>query len=74
MAVPDEVYREARIRAAERGTSISSLVSEYLRQMSSGVSKFDRLEAQQYQVQREIGSFQASDRMGRDEIHDRSVR
>lgn len=72
--VPDEVYREARIRAAERRTSVSSLVSEYLHEMSADASEFWRLEAQQRQIQSGIGEFQAHDRAGRDEIHYRSVR
>jgi hypothetical protein len=33
VTVPDDVYRNARIRAAERGTSVSSLVAEYLRSL-----------------------------------------
>jgi len=34
IAVPEDVYRSARIRAAERGTSVSALVAEYLRSLS----------------------------------------
>lgn len=30
VAVPDDVSRGARIRAAERGASVSAMVSEYL--------------------------------------------
>jgi plasmid stability protein len=30
ISVPDGVYRPARIRAAERGTSVSAMVTEYL--------------------------------------------
>lgn len=30
VSVPDEVYRQARIRAAERDTSVSALVREFL--------------------------------------------
>ncbi|MGI9156604.1 MAG: hypothetical protein ACR2FG_08205 [Marmoricola sp.] len=74
VAVPDEVYREARIRAAEQGTSVSSLVSEYLGEISGEASEFLRLEAQQRRIQSDIGPFRACDRVGRDEIHDRSVR
>jgi hypothetical protein len=31
---------------------------------------FARLEAQQHEVQAEIGQFRATDRLSRDEIHD----
>ena len=34
VSVPDDVYRDARIRAAERGSSVSALVAEYLRSLS----------------------------------------
>jgi plasmid stability protein len=74
VTVPDAVYREARIRAAERGTSVSALVGEYLRAISEHDSEFARLEAQQRQVQEEIESFRAGDRLDRDELHDRAVR
>jgi len=34
VSVPDDVYRAVRMHAAERGTSISSLVTAYLRFVS----------------------------------------
>jgi plasmid stability protein len=74
VTVPDDVYRNARIRAAERGTSVSSLVAEYLRSLSGREAEFTRLEAQQKQVQREIQRFRARDRLDRDQLHDRAVR
>jgi len=67
VTVPDDVYRNARIRAAERGTSVSALVAEYLRSLSLR-------EDQQQQVQREIRRFRARDRLDRDQLHDRAVR
>jgi plasmid stability protein len=73
VTVPDDVYRNARIRAAERGTSVSALVAEYLRSLSLREAEFSRLEAQQ-QVQREIRRFRARDRLDRDQLHDRAVR
>ncbi len=74
VAVPDEVYRQARIRAAERGSSVSALVGEYLRSLSESGAEFSRLEAQQRRVQGEIDRFRARDRLDREEIHDRAVR
>jgi plasmid stability protein len=74
VSVPDEVYRSARIRAAERGSSVSAIVTEYLRSLSGGRTEFTRLEAQQRRIQRQIRRFTAGDRLGRDEIHDRAVR
>jgi len=74
VTVPDDVYRNARIRAAERGTSVSSLVAEYLGSLSGREAEFSRLEAQQRQVQSEIRRFRARDRLDRDQLHDRAVR
>ena len=74
VTVPDDVYRNARIRAAERGTSVSALVAEYLRSLSSREAEFSRLEAQQQQLQREIRRFRAGDRLDRGQLHDRAVR
>jgi plasmid stability protein len=74
VSVPDDVYRNARIRAAERGSSVSALVAEYLRSLSQRETEFSQLEAQQRRVQNEIEHFRARDRLDRDEIHSRAVR
>jgi plasmid stability protein len=74
VSIPDEVYRAARIRAAERGSSVSALVAEYLRSLAGGDAEFARLEAQQRRIQRQIKRFRAADRLGRDELHDRALR
>jgi plasmid stability protein len=74
VTVPDDVYRNARIRAAERGTSVSALVGEYLRSLSGREAEFSRLEDQQKHLQREIQQFRARDRLDRDQLHDRAVR
>jgi len=74
LSVPDDVYRSARIRAAERDSSVSSLVAEYLCSLSKREAEFSRLEAQQRQVQEEIDQFSARDRLSRDELNTRAVR
>lgn len=74
VAVPDDVYRAARIRAAERGTSVSALVAEYLGSLASRGDEFTRMEAQQRRVLEEIVRFRAGDRLTREELHARAVR
>lgn len=74
VSVPDDIYREARIRAAERGRSVSALVGEYLRSLSDREAEFSRLRAQQRQIVSEIKNFSAGDRLGRDEVHERALR
>jgi hypothetical protein len=68
------VYRAARIRAAERGSSVSGLVADYLRSLSERDAEFARLEAQQKQIQKQIDRFSARDRLTREELHERAVR
>lgn len=74
VSVPDKVYRAARIRAAELGSSVSALVAEYLRSLSQREAEFARLEAQQRDVQLQIDRFSARDHLDRDEAHERAVR
>jgi hypothetical protein len=74
VSVPDRVYRDARIRAAERGSSVSALVAQYLQSLSEGEAEFARLEAQQKRIHDQIDRFRARDRLDRDELHDRAVR
>ena len=74
VSVPDDVYRRARISAAERGSSVSALVGDYLRSLAERDGDFARLEAQQRRVQKQITHFRAGDRMNRDELHARAVR
>lgn len=74
VSVPEEVYRAARVRAAEEGSSVSALVTHYLRSLEERESEFSRLEALQGQVLADIDRFRGGDRLGRDELHRRAVR
>jgi plasmid stability protein len=74
VAVPDEIYREARVEAARRGRSVSSLVAEFLAGLGDAGDEFDRLLAQQEEVLAEVESFRAGDRLGREEVHERGLR
>ena len=73
VSVPDDVYRSARVAAAQRDTSVSALVVAYLERLSGRMEEFTRVEALQHEVQAEIGQFRAADRLGREEVHDRAV-
>ncbi|MBN9611410.1 MAG: hypothetical protein BGO26_00365 [Actinobacteria bacterium 69-20] len=74
VSVPDEVYRRARIRAAESGSSVSALVTGYLRSLSSDdESEFARLRELQRRVSAEVHRFTATGRLTRDEVHDRAA-
>lgn len=73
VSVSEDVYRGARIRAAELGKSLSALVAEFLSSLSEREAEFARLETQQQRVQTEIRRFRASDRLSRDDVHGRAV-
>lgn len=73
VSVPDGVYRAARMRAAERDTSVSALVADYLANLSGSDAEFGRLEDQQRRIVSEIKRFRASDRLERVDLHDRAL-
>jgi plasmid stability protein len=73
VSLPDDVYRRARIKAAERDTSVSALVREFLAALAEGESDFERRKRLQDEVIGSIRGFSASDRLARDEIHDRDA-
>jgi plasmid stability protein len=73
VSVPDEVYRQARIRAAERGTSVSALVRDQLEELASEETEFERLKRLQDEVIGSIEGFSAADLLSREELHDRDA-
>jgi plasmid stability protein len=73
VSVPDDVYRAARIRAAERGSSVSALVGEYLTSLSDREAEFSRGLDRQRAIQASIDRFSAGDRVSREDLHARAV-
>ncbi|MGH9417686.1 MAG: DUF6364 family protein [Terriglobales bacterium] len=71
VSVDDGVYQRARVVAAQRSTSVSKLVAEYLEQLSGNSERFQRLLAEERRLREQIHDFSASDRLSRDELYDR---
>jgi plasmid stability protein len=71
VSVDDETYRRARIKAAEEETSVSALVRAFLSELGTTESEFERLKRLEQEVRERITNFSASDRLSRDEIHER---
>jgi hypothetical protein len=71
VSLPELVYRRARIKAAERDTSLSALVREFLMGLGEGESDFERRKHLQDEVLASIGRFRAGDRLRRSEIYGR---
>ncbi len=73
VSLPDEIYRKARIKAAERDTSVTALVREFLMSLGQAESDFERRRRLQAQVLASIGRFRAGSRMSREEVHKRNA-
>ena len=72
VSVDDEVHRRARIKAAERGTSVSAAVREFLMRWSGEETDFERRKRLQDETLRSIPAFRGGDRLSRDEVHGRA--
>lgn len=73
VSLPDDIYRSARIKAAERDTSVSALVREFLTRLGQDESEFDRRRRLQDEVMASIRAFSAGDRLSREDAHDRNA-
>ena len=74
VSLDEEIYRQARIKAAEQNSSVSALVRRFLVQLTMGESEAERrkrLQAETLAAIRAKQSFRAADRISRDELHDR---
>ena len=71
VAIDDEVHRCARIKAAERGISVSAAVREFLIRWAGEETEFDRRKRLQDDTLRDIDTFRAEDRLPRAEAHHR---
>jgi hypothetical protein len=61
------------MKAAELNTSVSALVREFLENLGSEKSDFERRRRLQDEVLETVKSFRARDRLSRDEVHDRNA-
>lgn len=78
VSVDDDTYRMARIRAAERATSVSALVKSYLLQIAcggTGETDFQRLEREERELREELHSqrlgLSAAHNLSREELYSR---
>lgn len=65
----DEVYRRARVKAAERDTSVSALVRQFLVDLAAEGDEFERLKKLERMVREQITEFGAADRLSREELY-----
>ena len=72
VSVPDDVYRAARVVAAERDTTVSAIVADHLRSFAVARQPDDDLDQLIDGIRASHPGFRMSDNLTRDEIHDRS--
>jgi len=71
VSVDDDTYRRARIKAAERDTSVSALVKRFLTELAAEESDTERLKRQERELRSRITAFSARARLPRDDVHER---
>ena len=71
VCVDEEVHRRARIKAAERDTSVSAVVREFLVRWSGEETEFERRRRLQNETLDSIDNFRAGNRLRREDIHRR---
>ena len=78
ISVDDELYRLARIKAAEQSTSISALFKAYIVQLTGSdvaETEFQRLEREERELREELRTRQLSlnpaHNLSREELHSR---
>ena len=71
VSVDEDTYRGARMKAAERGTSLSALVKQFLVDLAKEESELERLKRKEAALRASIRAFKASDRISRDQLHER---
>lgn len=73
VTVDDEIYRQARIKAAEQNTSLSALVKMFLVNLTTEESDLERRKRLQRETLAAIQSFSAGDRLSREQVHERDA-
>ena len=73
VTVDDEVYRRARMKAAEQDTSVSALVARFLAELAADESHVERLKREERALRARIGTFRAGARLAREDAHGRGA-
>jgi hypothetical protein len=75
VTVGDDIYHKARVCAAERKSTVSALVKEFLTKIVEEESSFERMKREEDELRQNLrqggGVFSAEDRCSREDLHDR---
>jgi len=70
ISLDDETFRQARIIAAQRETTVSALVTKFLSELTKE-NNIQRLKQLERESRMSITGFSASGNLSRDELYDR---
>lgn len=74
VSLDEQTYRNARMRAAELGTSVSALVRRFLTDLGSTETDFQRRKRRESELRQHVpAGFRATDNMPRDQVHERGT-
>ncbi|MBZ9604795.1 hypothetical protein [Phyllobacterium chamaecytisi] len=73
VSVDDDIYRRARMKAAEQDTSVSALVRQFLSDIATIETEAERLRREEAVLRASVKLFRAGDRLSRDKLHDRGL-
>ena len=73
VSVDDDVYRRARMKAAELDTSVSALVARFLAELAQDESDVERLKREERMLRDRIRAFSAGSRLQREDAHARKA-
>jgi plasmid stability protein len=74
VSLDDNTYRTARIVAAERGTSVTAMVRDYLQSLRPNPTAAHHAAlVATFDLAASTGNFSAKDRLSREDIHDRAA-
>ncbi len=75
VSVYDDIYHKARVCAAERKSTISAMVKDFLVKIVEEESSFDRLKREEDELRQSLLKegfvFSAEDRCSREDLHER---
>ncbi len=75
VTVGDDIYHKARVCAAERKSTISALVKDFLTKIVEEESSFERLQREEDELRQNMRQegfiFSAEDSCSREDLHDR---
>lgn len=71
VSVDEEVYRAARVAAAENNTSVSALVRDYLKELAASRAEGTHTTVELFQALDRARNLRAASRLTRDEAHAR---